>query len=605
MDNPINQIQDTIRQMWYSETNSGESTQLEGQFFQQCVNLVPTFVHDTFLPYGRPREQVLEKRDGLTCLVTGASASLQWASFLGANAPGVVVLDAIPITAVYDVIVVACYDPIGNANYIVQVRPITGTATVIGNPAIAKGDQLFLTEISQVSSGNLVPGVAVCQSSTGKTVGAGYYAVTSGGVFSVSSLITITDTGFPANQTPALIPTGRFQQLNGVTYIASVDGQIWNSSTFPINDISIWKDANGDLMVASASFYPDQLVGLERYKNHIVAFGTNSIEFFDNQGNSPSPLGVLDQATIKFGAISPILIKNLNDQLYWVAYGTEGVTGLWTLDGYTPTKISTPYIDYLMSNTLSGGLIPQLTGGTINSRAHIFVNGLESLNIVNSITLPGSSDTYPPDNPPENTGQIQCYNIVDQTWWSMNCYTQFQVGIMPVTGFPNPSINASEYYTQYVLLLSHNAGSPRPDYLYAFWTAGDGTTKFGDVDPRSAFFPGNIDPISIYVQCNPLWFTNEKRKKVSRFKLIRDGFVPIAGDNNVYAGYFIYNRDNDMTSTGAANSFVRRVVLPPQTNRYYINNLGTGRMWTFGYFEKTLSPTRIHSYEIDVQQNSH
>ena len=278
MDRPVQQTFDTVQIPLYdAQQISSYSLDSDGILglgvTQTYVNMIPKTSKNT--QTGEPLI-TLQKRQGFESQMDMHSKA--------ALTGDVSVRDMISMTQCSDVLVVAMYK--NNAGTktieILQVRPTANTAlvigtisTVVGPPAvnISETTDVYLTEIKQ---GN-VPGVAVVITDDSGSSGtsAGYYALTSSGAFTATTLTKISDADFPTNQTPYVHIVGPFQQMNQVTYIMASDGRIYNSNA---DNIGTW----AALGYLEAEAYADKGVGLMRYKHHIVGFGLSTVEFFDD-----------------------------------------------------------------------------------------------------------------------------------------------------------------------------------------------------------------------------------------------------------------------------------------------------------------------------------
>lgn len=155
------------------------------------------------------------------------------------------------------------------------------------------------------------------------------------------ALTQIVDADFPGNA--ALTTTGTFVHLDGYAFIMTTDGRIWNSD---LSSVSAWTATS----FISANMSPDKAVGLATYKNKIVAFGKESIEFFENVANPvASPLQRIPELFIKLGSPNQNLITNLEDTLIFVASSSGGSYGVYILENYQPKKVSYSEIDSLLS----------------------------------------------------------------------------------------------------------------------------------------------------------------------------------------------------------------------------------------------------------------
>ena len=148
----------------------------------------------------------------------------------------------------------------------------------------------------------------------------------------------ITDTDFPGNASRTL--AGTFVHLNGFACIMDTTGRIYASD---LNSVTAWT-ANA---YSDSNAYPDNGIGLIRRGQEILSFGTQSIEFWKNQGLSPFPLVRLQEKTIKVGAISADAIAQISDTIFFAGAAPEGGISLFKYDGEV-SRISTPEIDAIL-----------------------------------------------------------------------------------------------------------------------------------------------------------------------------------------------------------------------------------------------------------------
>lgn len=626
-DNPaIQSIQDTIRLALYQSLNiDGEINAYTSMYDQHHINFIPRFTID---PTTETKTSYLQKRPGV-----GLIPSSNFMTGIVADPTQCTIWDAIAITALYDVFVIAVFDASNSTIYIIMARPNAASYVKIGSfaPTATVDDYCFLTEYTQSVAGSTVPAVAVSWTNKALTASKGYYAASSGGVFTLTSLTEITDTAFPPKQTPALISIGRFIPLNGTIYIASLDGRIWNSASTN-NDISTWTDTTGQIGVISANAYPDQLWGIEKYKHNIVAFGRSSIQFFEDIGNNPCPLAELSQAFIKFGVKSPRVIKNINDVLYWVAYGNDGATGLWELQGYTPAKISNGLLDTMISYSTGDLCSINLQASLINNIPHLVLNTGNGVT-----TFPGfyydttnayptqaddstSLDTYPlPKNSSNRLNEFSyatlCYNLVDKTWWGLQLL--LNIAYYPICagaefGTPATQSNVNTYSNLVLYNIRGGGGTGTvTKYMYQ-WKINTLSTVSDEVGDTSGAYSAE-QPIVSLVQLNRVWFQNEKRKRINKFKLIASVDQNRNEPLSHFTIYVYFQKDPNLAvDTQAApgtpfihNMFVRGMQFPTGAARYFLSNLGMGRVWQFCVVEKSKLPLRLYNVELDIQQGSH
>jgi len=172
------------------------------------------------------------------------------------------------------------------------------------------------------------------------TAGTKGYFGTGGG-----SLTEITDAQYPANN--SLVTTGPIVQMDGFAFVMTTVGQLWNSDD---NSISLWTPA----AYTSVQQKPDAGVGIARYQNSIVAFGSTSTEFFFNAGNQTnSPLSP-EANYINLGCANQYAFCNIGDSLAW--FSTNQGYGIYIMDGRGPKKISTEPIDRILAGSTASAV---------------------------------------------------------------------------------------------------------------------------------------------------------------------------------------------------------------------------------------------------------
>lgn len=521
------------------------------------------------------------------------------------------------ITQLYDVYIAAFFDSNTNKIYIIQFRPKSLTTVKIGEiSTCTKNDLVFLTEFT--NGDMLLPAVSISYQKSDRSSGTGYYALSTSGVFTTSSLTTISSGSFPANLGTPKIITGPFQFLNGHLYIMTLDAFIYmNSLTTAGNcDVTTWNT----LSTVVASQYPDKGMGVYRYKNFLLAFGQSSIEFFNDAGNPPPQASIerTDQAFIKFGCYTPKAVLGINDTIYWVSYSDSNTVGVYRMDGFVPTKISTIKEDQVISGFFAGN--SQLLGQfsleclILENRAHLIINGptYTSGAILQSTidTISFANDTY--ENNPLLFGKapILAFSVEDKTWWGLilgdPITTSGTYAFIKTTG-AFPATSQSGAYQQFCFFAQTtdttqdqcSATCPRtfkaPNQTVGFF----GT--YADANPHGTV---TTLPITITFQTNTYWFMNEKRKRINKIKLITDGLSRDSTDTtNIYAMYFYWIKDNELEVVGTAGR-VRRIVFPNTMQRYYIPNMGMARSLMIGCTATSIDAFTVRGIEVDLTQGT-
>jgi len=99
-------------------------------------------------------------------------------------------------------------------------------------------------------------------------------------------------------------------------------------------------------MYASAEGSPDNINGLITVNQKLYIFGTNSIEVWYNSGDALFPFDRIQGSFALYGCINYKTIATTNNSVYWC--GNDNC--VYTMNGYTPTKISTSAIEYKLAS---------------------------------------------------------------------------------------------------------------------------------------------------------------------------------------------------------------------------------------------------------------
>ena len=165
----------------------------------------------------------------------------------------------------------------------------------------------------------------------------------------------IANANFPGNA--GLTLAGTFAHLDGFPCIMTTTGRLYAGD---VNSITAWSAASYGVTDA----YPDGGIGCVRFKQTIMAFGRESIEFWRNAGNSPFPLARVQESTLKIGAIAADAICQISDNVFFVGSTPEGGLSVFSFAG-SLQRISTPEIDAMLILAGASGitLSPMRFGG--------------------------------------------------------------------------------------------------------------------------------------------------------------------------------------------------------------------------------------------------
>ncbi len=315
---------------------------------QQFINCFPEVVRNPITGQGKV---YLNKRTGFSFSSTfvsggvGSYGSVLWTGNSAAISP--------PVVSFYD-----------SGFSRTSVWDAQGSGTQIGGNIANTNACLSLSETMVSTTSNLV----------GYFVDSGTSLIEAWFFPQGGAWTQITDADFPPNiGTPEPLATASGPvHMDGYMFVMTNNGKIWNSD---INSVSAWTASS--YITAQAS--PDGGMGLARYRNLIVAFGKNSVEFFENRGNATgSPLSSIPSATIRVGCVQfnkvYRSILNVGDTVYWIGVETGSHRiGIYRLNGYQAEKVSTPFIDKILNDN-SQNLILGFAGAmTMHGQTHIYM----------------------------------------------------------------------------------------------------------------------------------------------------------------------------------------------------------------------------------------
>ena len=179
----------------------------------------------------------------------------------------------------------------------------------------------------------------------------------------VGVMTKITDVDFPGNA--ALTLAGSFAHRDGYAFIMDTAGTIWNSD---LNSVTAWTATSS----IAANSYPDKGIGVIRQRDKLMAFGTESVQFFYNAGNpTGSPLSRIESMTLRVGCVSADAVTQAEDAVYWCGSSPQGGLSIYQYAaGLKP--VSTPEIDSIL--ILAGASNISLTSVKFYGRNFVIVN---------------------------------------------------------------------------------------------------------------------------------------------------------------------------------------------------------------------------------------
>lgn len=168
--------------------------------------------------------------------------------------------------------------------------------------------------------------------------------------------------------------------LNGRVFVVEGDtARIYNS------DLNAPTTGYTDFVTAERE--ADYILNIEKHHDHIVGFGTKSIEFFEDQGLSPgSPLVRRRDIYYDIGLRSEDAIGTAGDTTFFIGQDVKGVNALWKLENFQVTKMSDSRFDRYLSHDDQGGTFWVVTPFGYDGRTLVAVTQMGTLAAQNLAT---------------------------------------------------------------------------------------------------------------------------------------------------------------------------------------------------------------------------
>lgn len=341
------------------------------------------------------------------------------------------------------------------------------------------------------------------------------------------------------------IPTPVF--IDGYVFLATSNGDIYNSN---LEDFTTWNASN----FISAELDPDELVGLSKQNNNLIAFGRLTSQFFYDAGNTTgTPLAVVPNAALNFGTRSSnsfVRFENLN---IFVAESKLGDRGVWLLDGFEVKKISTPQIDRFLTGI--GPYSPTFNCSVFKVSGHYL--------LMLQIAIDASGNTL-------------IYDIDEKVWTKWSFFLSY-------SHFPYKWATSLEN-DNYTIVQHKSEGTIARLSKDIYKDVGDTV-------------------IHCYVRTLNLDFGNDNRKFMHSLRIIGDKRVtggPNEGDQDLATTLPIIFRYNDNDYDTTSWSSYKEVDLITQP---YWKRLGFFRRRAFEFiFLNTDYPIRVEAFEVDLNQ---
>lgn len=151
-----------------------------------------------------------------------------------------------------------------------------------------------------------------------------------------NQMTRVTDPNYPARTVPGVV------NLNSTVYVMDAAGVIYGSD---LQDPSVW----GSLNFLTAEYEADAGKCLAKLQNYVVALKANTTQFFYDSGQFPgTSLRPVQNANLRIGCASAGSVVAMDNTLVYMAQTFQAGRSIVSLNGFSPVKISNPYIDRLL-----------------------------------------------------------------------------------------------------------------------------------------------------------------------------------------------------------------------------------------------------------------
>ena len=127
--------------------------------------------------------------------------------------------------------------------------------------------------------------------------------------------------------------------LDNYVFIGTSNNRIYNCN---VGDPTTWDALN----YISFEQTTDNLVGIVKHLNYLVAFGSVSTQFYYDAANATgSPLALAQSYTAEIGCASGDSIVATSNTVLWVGTSKTYGRGVYIMDGVSAVRVSTPSVD--------------------------------------------------------------------------------------------------------------------------------------------------------------------------------------------------------------------------------------------------------------------
>ncbi len=346
-----------------------------------------------------------------------------------------------------------------------------GGSTVITGGNNFDGNYMAkLTYYSQAGTPYLViQNAGETSTAVGAVHGNVYYA-TDG----VSAATRVTDADMPGNNGVSMVRGA--VNLDGYLFVGDIFGQIHNCA---LDDITTW--AATDYLTAERE--ADIGVYIGKLRDHVVFFGTRSIEFFYNASNaSGSPLNVRKDIFYDVGCYHPNGIHEDGDITYFVGKPKGERIGIYMLKDFQLSKVSNDFIDEVLWDEVF--LDPDISD-TTNLDPDVWLSQIDTKQAGKQLVLTVNGKTYVMDT---STGLWSRW-FAGSTPTYYGGFATWTNNVLPIVGYAN----------KYVLFLNGMTATINED---------------GDMNDLG------LTAADVYFYTRPWDMNTNERKKITSYRIL-------------------------------------------------------------------------------------
>lgn len=229
------------------------------------------------------------------------------------------------------------------------------TPTPAGLPVrgiLGTQNSLYLVAYNQFQSVNSI-GTSLFSSTIGTTSGQVSLAASPSNSINPSQVLVVDGvSAYLYNSSAATFTAVAASFPNGAKTCTFVSGffvaeqpgtpYFWVSNAF---DGTTW----GALGFAAASAYSDTILAVDNLQGNLVIFSQLHTEFWQDQGLTPQPFAPILSAANEYGLAAVFSREHVDQTLIFLAQNKEGAVQFVQLNGFSPSVISNPDLEYIIN----------------------------------------------------------------------------------------------------------------------------------------------------------------------------------------------------------------------------------------------------------------